>query len=99
MGPAPIGRPGTLIGLLRDPRLHEDEVALQAGDTVLLYTDGITEARHDDGFYGEERLFSSMHRHVGGSARDVTEGVLHDVLEYQGSRTSDDIALVALRVP
>ena len=94
-----VGRHGTLIGMLPSPHLHELTLPLGPGDTLLLYTDGVTEARRDGELFGEARLLATVDRHAGGGAGVLVDGVLHEVLEYGGSLTSDDIALVALHVP
>jgi serine phosphatase RsbU (regulator of sigma subunit) len=53
-----VGQPGTLLGLLPDPDLSDTRQLLRPGDSMILFTDGVTEARsHIDGdFYGDERL-------------------------------------------
>ena len=81
------------------PSFVEAELRLAARDTVLvLYTDGVPEARRDGDFYGDARLLE------GGAgqrrtAAAVTEELLADVLEFQGGHPRDDIAIVAVGVP
>ena len=58
----PIGRFGRLLGALDEPRLFDDQVAVLAGDAILLYTDGVTEARQGAQFFGEERLGAAFAR-------------------------------------
>ncbi len=53
---------GTLLGVFTDPEATDVEVRLDRGDTLLLYTDGVTEARGPDGLYGAERLASLLSR-------------------------------------
>jgi serine phosphatase RsbU (regulator of sigma subunit) len=48
-------------------------------------------------FYGEDRLMRLLHGGAG-SARELVDRVLRDVLDFQAGRARDDIALVALRV-
>ena len=52
-----LGRPGTLLGLVAEPELHDTRRLLRPGDSLVLYTDGLTEARShlDRQFYGERR--------------------------------------------
>ena len=47
-----VGEPGTLLGVVPDPDLTSTEIELYRGDTVVFYTDGITEARTPDGMIG-----------------------------------------------
>jgi sigma-B regulation protein RsbU (phosphoserine phosphatase) len=96
--PVAVGEPGTLIGVLDDPEFVDVPLTLHPGDTLLLYTDGVTEGRRGQEFYDEPRL-----RAVAGqsstSAGDMVAAVLEDVLLFQGGNPRDDIALLAIRVP
>jgi sigma-B regulation protein RsbU (phosphoserine phosphatase) len=96
--PQPIDARGSLLGLFDDPLLTDTPQALVAGDSLLLYTDGVTEGRDRDGFFGESRLrqvVAAPHA----SARDLVDRVLQGVLGFQDDQPSDDIAIVAIRVP
>ncbi len=96
--PTTIGRPGSLLGVLEQPEFSDTEIHLQPGDALVLYTDGVTEARCGAEFYGEERLAGTIADH-GGSARSLAEGIAADVLAFQGGDSRDDVAVVALRLP
>lgn len=95
--PALLGEPGSLVGVLPSPTFHDSVLTLDEGSTIVLYTDGVTEARRGDEQYGESRLLAR----VGERGRDpgvVVDGILQDALDFQGDRTRDDIAVVALGV-
>ena len=96
--PVPIGTPGALVGAFPDNERDSTELALVAGDQLLLYTDGVTEGRRGRVMYDDERLVATFAAHRG-DASSLTEHVLKDVLDFQGGLPRDDIALVALRVP
>jgi phosphoserine phosphatase RsbU/P len=96
--PEPVGRPGSLLGVLDEVELHDVTVALGSGDEVLMMTDGVTEARRGTEWFGDSGVRSAMAAHAG-SAESVADGVLADVLEFQRGQARDDIALVVLRVP
>ncbi|MDQ1726062.1 MAG: phosphoserine phosphatase RsbU/P [Frankiaceae bacterium] len=96
--PALIGSPGTLLGVLADPDLHDNRVELNPGDVIVLYTDGVTEGRRTDVFFDDDGLSRSVSRNAG-SARSVADGILGDVLNFQDGVPRDDIAIVAFRVP
>jgi sigma-B regulation protein RsbU (phosphoserine phosphatase) len=71
-------------------------VAFEPGDALLLYTDGVTEARGPGGFYGHDRLVSNMMR---GDRRglELINGILTEVADFSGSPThQDDITLLTL---
>jgi sigma-B regulation protein RsbU (phosphoserine phosphatase) len=102
--PVQAGLPGALSGVFEGARTHESELRLEPGASLLLYTDGVTEARAETGFYGMERLLdvvSSVSVDAGeaGDAAAVTAAVLEDVLGFQAGNPRDDIALVVLRAP
>jgi sigma-B regulation protein RsbU (phosphoserine phosphatase) len=96
--PTSVGRPGLLLGVFDTGTFDETDVELHSGDAILLYTDGVVEGRRAEGFYGEDRLKSSISAHHG-SAEALVDGVLADVLRFQAGDPRDDIALVAVRVP
>jgi phosphoserine phosphatase RsbU/P len=96
--PIGIGRPGTLIGALGTVEHHDRDVLLTPGAQVVLYTDGVCEARRQREFYGEDRLRSLIASQAG-TAATTTDAVLHDVLAFRSSDLRDDIAIVVLRIP
>jgi serine phosphatase RsbU (regulator of sigma subunit) len=97
-----IGRHGTALGLLHGVNLTADPFSLTAGDALLLYTDGVTEARAIDGgeLFGEQRLME-VFADCGDdrSAEQIADRIIESVLDYTGARTTDDTALLLLRVP
>lgn len=96
VAPVPF-EPGSLLGVFEDASYTSTTFDLKAGDTLLLHTDGATEARHESEFFGDERLKKSVRKHEG-SPDLVVNGVLADVLTFQDGVASDDIALVAVSV-
>jgi sigma-B regulation protein RsbU (phosphoserine phosphatase) len=96
--PTLLGTPGSLVGVLTEPEFTETRVDLEPGSIVALYTDGVTEGRRGDELYGEVRLRQTAQLHAESPTR-VTEGILADVLDFQGGRARDDIAVVAVGVP
>jgi sigma-B regulation protein RsbU (phosphoserine phosphatase) len=92
-----VGRGGMLIGVVNDLEVHESTVLLAPGEALVVYTDGVSEARAPDGeFYGDERLVSKFAATTG-TARHIAESLLADVLDFQHGVARDDIAIVALR--
>jgi len=97
-GPEVIGTPGTLLGLLATTRVTDEVVTLRAGDTVVLYTDGVTEGRRGRELFGDERLHAAIAAHAS-TAFTLTHGILDEVLRFQDGDPRDDIAVVVVHVP
>jgi phosphoserine phosphatase RsbU/P len=87
---------GTATGVA--PEIHYDSTTLRLdrGDTMLMYTDGIDEARGPDGFYGVERLLALLPPYAGAAPDVICEAVEQDVIEYLDGRPHDDMALLAV---
>lgn len=93
-----VGRPGSLIGVLEDADFADETVLLARGDVLLLYTDGLTEARRGKELFGEQRLLDALPDYAGSSAADLIDGLQKQVLDFSAGRQRDDVALFALRV-
>ena len=91
-----VGVPGTAVGLMADVDVREVEVLLHRGDSLFLFTDGVSEARCGPTLYGDGALAASLGRLSGRPAHDVAAAVLEEVLALQGQETSDDIAILVL---
>ncbi|WP_327104485.1 PP2C family protein-serine/threonine phosphatase [Nonomuraea glycinis] len=91
---------GMPVGLLPSPSFVVAEARLERGDTLLLYTDGITEARtySGDGRYGDEALLAFAGRLAPTSAA-ATIAAATRLIESFGAGVDDDTALLALGVP
>jgi serine phosphatase RsbU (regulator of sigma subunit) len=92
------GEPGTLIGVFPDPNLSETVVELGAGDVVLLYTDGVTEAGPVGAEIGEAGLMKLLGELGGRTPEQIVAAVERAAVEIQDGLPRDDIALVALRL-
>ena len=92
------GVPGTLLGVLPDVRLTDTRLRLERGDLLLLYTDGVTEARGPDGMFGPDELVSVLASCVGLDAASVAARVESAALEIQEGKPRDDIAILAVRI-
>jgi PAS domain S-box-containing protein len=92
------GRPGTLLGILPDPEIHSTQVFLAPGDTLVLYTDGVTEVSPLDDRFGPEALADFVAGQVGSAAPVIARRIEEQVLEIGGGAARDDVAVVVLRV-
>jgi phosphoserine phosphatase RsbU/P len=90
---------GTALGAFEDYRLKEQRTRLQPGDTLLLYTDGVTETfSPKNDMYGEDRLTQVVHSCGECSPANLLDGVEADVAGFrQSAPVTDDITLVALK--
>ncbi|MEO5853041.1 MAG: SpoIIE family protein phosphatase [Nocardioides sp.] len=87
-----LGVPGTPVGLISEPEFHT--VGLPLGDeTVVLYTDGVTEARSLEGMYGGDRL-AALVASLPAEPSLISEAIARAALAWQSEIASDDIAIV-----
>jgi phosphoserine phosphatase RsbU/P len=97
--PVTFGRMGSLVGVLEAPGFSDTTIELQLGDVIVMYTDGVTEARSKGGeFYGDGRLATLLAAHSG-SVSALSEGLVEEVMKFQSGQPRDDIALVTVAVP
>jgi len=90
---------GTLLGVLDSAQFSEHRLRLGAGDTLLLYTDGVTEAANAaDLLYGDERVAGFLAGAAAGSSEQLVRALIGDVARHsEGVAQSDDITLLAMR--
>jgi sigma-B regulation protein RsbU (phosphoserine phosphatase) len=93
-----LTRTGVPLGILKEQTWHQGTAKIDPGDILVLYSDGITEARNTDGcFFGENRLIESVRDKFGDSAQEVLEGVVGDLEGFVGGASqADDIILAIL---
>ena len=94
-----LGTTGIAIGILDDAAYGEQECRFEPGDTLVLYTDGITEAGNQaEEMYGEERLRSALTRCHMNPAREILDEIIADVHQFvAGYIQSDDITVVVVK--
>ena len=93
-----VGHPGHAVGVFEDPKLTEQGLRLNPGDALVLFTDGVTEARAPDGsMFGEEGLVALLRSCAGLDAPAIAERVEKTVLEFQQGDSRDDVAVLVLR--
>ncbi len=88
------------LGMFKGARYYEYYLPLEAGQTLVLYTDGATEATSPEGEeYGRERLEMIVREGRMKTAREMIDFIYEDVLEWTGGRgATDDITFVVVRV-
>jgi serine phosphatase RsbU (regulator of sigma subunit) len=90
--------PGMIVGSLPEATFSEAEVNLGPGDSIVLYTDGVLEARRDDDIFGEERLLGLLTTCGHLDARGIANAVRQAVGDFQPGVPRDDLAIVVVRV-
>ena len=87
------------IGLFENEAYESTRIQLQPGDTLLLYTDGVTEAEDKDrNLFQDARLKEAFGRHQGSSLEQLQEGIFNAIENFTGGATqSDDVTLLAVR--
>jgi len=95
---AAIGRPGTLLGAIDPIEVHETQADLHVGDTLLLYTDGVTDAGRADDRLGELGLRALCADATQQTLPELLERITDAALTRAAGRPRDDIMLLALRL-
>jgi len=88
----------TMLGAFRQWNCAESEAEILRGDTLVLYSDGVTEAGMDGAEeFGEERLIEVLRARQGEPASVITQAILDEVLRFSDGAKSDDITVVTIR--
>ena len=94
------GQAGSLLGLFGDIDLAEDRVGLGPGDSIVLCTDGITEARNAAGEeFGDEALPEVLLANTAADAEGLADAILTAATAFTSGAHNDDVALLIVRVP
>jgi sigma-B regulation protein RsbU (phosphoserine phosphatase) len=89
---------GTIVGMLENQEYRNAELRLQPGETLMLYTDGFSEARSRAGeFYGSARIKTFLQNHAQSSTSILCESAIREISTFQNQHLADDITLLALR--
>lgn len=87
---------GTAAGVRPQITYRPTTVRLERGDALLMFTDGVDEARGSAGFYGVDRLLRFLPAYAGADPEVICEAVEQDVLTYLDGNNHDDVALLAV---
>ncbi len=93
-----LSRTGIPLGVLKDVSWISERIIIRPGDSLVLYTDGITDASNaGEQFYGMERLVEALKKHPRKPAQQILEAVLSDVRNWVGeAQQFDDITLMVI---
>jgi len=90
---------GMPLGVFEDAQFGERKIQLKVGETLLVYTDGVTEAMNEArDLFGEERLLQAVTNRASLTAEKLTESVVENVEDFvREAERSDDITLLAIK--
>ena len=90
---------GLIIGVLPNQQYEEKYVRIKEGDALLIYTDGLDEARNDkEDFYGLERIINFLIANKNLSSKEIIEALNQDALAFcNGVPLQDDVTLIAAK--
>ncbi|OHB33175.1 MAG: stage II sporulation protein E [Desulfuromonadaceae bacterium GWC2_58_13] len=91
---------GLILGIKTNVKFEEKQVQLQAGDILLLYTDGITEAENREGaFFGEDRLCTILNENNHLPPQGIIDTLLDQARIFSGQQNfKDDVSLVVMKI-
>lgn len=88
---------GAALGMVGGAEYEEGRIELQEGSLLLLYTDGISEARHGNAFLGSERISEELLTCDELGSGDVAKCIHQAAIEFAGGELRDDAAILAVR--
>jgi sigma-B regulation protein RsbU (phosphoserine phosphatase) len=95
-----LGPPtGPAVGVFHDAAFREDRTVLGEGEVLVLFTDGVTEARNPDGeMFGDERLCDIVGRCASLPVEEMTKAIADELAGFgAGAPLADDVTIMVLR--
>ncbi len=86
----------TVIGVFEKEQYLEDTDHMHFGDILAIYTDGVTEARCNNGFFGEDRLLSLVKAYASMETKELPEAIFNKIMECSEGKLTDDIVLLTI---
>jgi serine phosphatase RsbU (regulator of sigma subunit) len=93
----PLGATGPLLLLEPGMSFFSREIPLEEDDVMLLYTDGLAEARAGENMFGEERIANHLRKDPTVTAEVLCKSLLSASRDFATSALSDDVAILAIR--
>ncbi|MEL7833463.1 SpoIIE family protein phosphatase [Fodinibius sp. Rm-B-1B1-1] len=92
---------GLILGAMTTMTPYEEQVlSLKSNDILVLYTDGVTEAKNESETeeYGEERLFECIKQHREKPSKQIQEAIIKDIRSYSKDIQADDVTIIVIKV-
>lgn len=93
-----LGRPGRLLGMDKQFEWRDETAAIAPGETIVLYTDGVTDTRGEHERFGDARLEELLAGGAGQPPLALLERLDEELCEFQVGAQADDTAVMALRL-
>jgi hypothetical protein len=93
----PLRATGPVLTLDPHGTYTSREVPLEPGDLLLMYTDGLAEARQGEQLFGEERIGAMLRRDPGEDVTTLCKALLESARDFANAPLSDDVAILAIR--
>ncbi|MDQ5808486.1 MAG: SpoIIE family protein phosphatase, partial [Actinomycetota bacterium] len=90
---------GSIVGGLRTPRFDERDAVLEPGDSLVMFTDGVTELRGHDPGEGERILDELLRERAGAAPTALAQAIEERVVALQDGEPRDDVAVLVARPP
>ncbi|MCL2805609.1 MAG: SpoIIE family protein phosphatase [Treponema sp.] len=92
--------PCVILGFMKDIKYKQEEIYLEPGEVLCLYTDGVTEAMNNKKeLFGEERLLKTVNKNTSSCAKGLLAAIKHDVDNFaMQEEQADDITMLALKI-
>ena len=88
-----------MLGLFGEGECSIGKVQLDSGDTLVIFTDGMTEAMNEEGEeFGEERLIKTLRSHGELSVSTLLINMVTSVQQFTDNQQGDDLTLIVARV-
>jgi serine phosphatase RsbU (regulator of sigma subunit) len=94
----PLGASGLVLGIERGQEYRSERADLEPGSAIVLYTDGVLEARRDGELYGMERLDRVVAENYAYGAQHLADAILADCRSFSGGDLADDCAIVCVKL-
>ncbi len=96
-GTRPLRSTGPLLMLDPEASYFSREMEMESGDLVVMYTDGLAEARSGGQFFGEERIVRAIERNLASPVDVLCKSLLDAAKDFAGGSIDDDTAILAIR--
>ena len=92
-----VGTSGSLLGVFDDVEVSGDELVLAPGESLVFYTDGVTERRNGDLMFGDDNLLAICEGSAGSSADELAGQIEERVRTFGEQASRDDLAVLVVR--